>query len=56
MRAEIETLVDEIRQAIQLLRGIFDWDQSLKRLEYLNQKAEDPTLWDDAQQAQRYDA
>ncbi|WP_154645984.1 peptide chain release factor 2 [Bartonella senegalensis] len=52
MRAEIETLVDEIQQAIQLLRGHLDWDQSLKRLEYLNQKAEDPTLWNNAQQAQ----
>ncbi|WP_126603380.1 peptide chain release factor 2 [Bartonella vinsonii] len=52
MRAEIETLVDEIQKAITLLRGHLDWDQSLKRLEYLNQKAEDPTLWDNAQQAQ----
>ncbi|WP_429137685.1 peptide chain release factor 2 [Bartonella heixiaziensis] len=52
MRAEIETLVDEIQKAIKLLRGHLDWDQSLKRLEHLNQKAEDPTLWDNAQQAQ----
>ncbi|WP_183228248.1 peptide chain release factor 2 [Bartonella callosciuri] len=52
MRAEIEALVDEIQQAIKLLRGHLDWDQSLKRLEYLNQKAEDPSLWNDAQQAQ----
>ncbi|WP_345115563.1 peptide chain release factor 2 [Bartonella jaculi] len=52
MRAEMETLVDEIQKAIKLLRGHLDWDQSLKRLEYLNQKAEDPTLWDNAQQAQ----
>ncbi|WP_375681239.1 peptide chain release factor 2 [Bartonella sp. AP60NXGY] len=52
MRAEIETLVDEIQKAMQLLRGHLDWDQSLKRLEYLNQKAEDPSLWDDAQRAQ----
>ncbi|WP_455480044.1 peptide chain release factor 2 [Bartonella sp. B23] len=52
MRAEIEVLVNEIREAIKLLRRHLDWDQSLKRLEYLNQKAEDPTLWDNAQQAQ----
>ncbi|UNE53441.1 peptide chain release factor 2 [Bartonella machadoae] len=52
MRAEIEALVDEIQKAIKLLRGHLDWDQSLKRLEYLNQKAEDPTLWENAQQAQ----
>ncbi|WP_108702478.1 peptide chain release factor 2 [Candidatus Bartonella washoeensis] len=52
MRAEIEALVDEIQQTINLLRGHLDWDQSLKRLEYLNQKAEDPSFWDNAQQAQ----
>ncbi|WP_208435843.1 peptide chain release factor 2 [Bartonella phoceensis] len=52
MRAEIEILVDEIQQAIKLLRRHLDWDQSLKRLEYLNQKAEDPKLWNNAQQAQ----
>ncbi|WP_455482502.1 peptide chain release factor 2 [Bartonella sp. B35(2025)] len=52
MRAEIETLVDEIQQAIQLLRRHLNWDQSLKRLEYLNQKTEDPTLWNNTQQAQ----
>ncbi|MCI0999755.1 MULTISPECIES: peptide chain release factor 2 [Brucella/Ochrobactrum group] len=53
MRAEIETLVDEIKQAISLLRRHLDWDQAIKRLGYLNQKAEDPTLWNDAQEAQK---
>ncbi|MCT6871187.1 MAG: peptide chain release factor 2 [Bartonella sp.] len=52
MRAEIETLVEEIKQAIGLLRRHLDWDQSIKRLEYLNDRAEDPNLWEDAQQAQ----
>ncbi|MFT4321115.1 peptide chain release factor 2 [Bartonella bacilliformis] len=52
MRTEIETLVDEIQQALQLLRRHLDWDQSLKRLKYLNQKTEDPSLWNNAQQAQ----
>ncbi|MBI0140578.1 MULTISPECIES: peptide chain release factor 2 [Bartonella] len=52
MRAEIETLVEEIKQAIGLLRRHLDWDQSVKRLEYLNEKAEDPSLWDDAAKAQ----
>ncbi|WP_153300876.1 MULTISPECIES: peptide chain release factor 2 [unclassified Bartonella] len=52
MRVEIETLVNEIQQAISLLRRHLNWDQSLKRLEYLNQKAEDPSLWNDAQKAQ----
>ncbi|PRD42042.1 peptide chain release factor 2 [Phyllobacterium phragmitis] len=53
MRAEIETLVDEIKQGVGLLRRHLDWDQSLKRLGYLNQQAEDPNLWNDAQEAQK---
>ncbi|MGU3576847.1 peptide chain release factor 2 [Brucellaceae bacterium C25G] len=53
MRAEIENLVIEIKQAISLLRRHLDWDQSIKRLGYLNQRAEDPTLWNDAQEAQK---
>lgn len=32
--------------------GIFDWDSSIKRLEELNAKAEDPELWNDAARAQ----
>ncbi|MBX3579815.1 MAG: peptide chain release factor 2 [Rhizobiaceae bacterium] len=53
MRAETENLVDEIRQAITLLRRHFDWDQALKRLDYLNSRAEDPNLWNDPQEAQK---
>ncbi|WP_439272705.1 peptide chain release factor 2 [Pseudochrobactrum sp. HB0163] len=53
MRAEIENLVDEIKQAISLLRRHLDWDQSLKKLEYLNSRAEDPALWNDPQEAQK---
>ncbi|MEQ1942506.1 peptide chain release factor 2 [Mesorhizobium sp. VNQ89] len=53
MRAETEKLVDEIRQAISLLRRHFDWDQALKRLDYLNMRAEDSSLWNDAQEAQK---
>ncbi|MBR7552410.1 PCRF domain-containing protein, partial [Mycobacterium tuberculosis] len=32
---------------------MFDWDTSIKRLGYLNQLAEDPALWNDAQEAQK---
>ncbi|MCK9553855.1 peptide chain release factor 2 [Aquamicrobium sp.] len=53
MRAETQNIVDEIKQAITLLRRHFDWDQALKRLEYLNVLAEDPTLWNDPQEAQK---
>ncbi|HWD11989.1 peptide chain release factor 2 [Pseudochrobactrum sp. sp1633] len=53
MRAEIENLVVEIKQAISLLRRHLDWDRSLKQLDYLNSRAEDPTLWNDPQEAQK---
>eukprot|EP00913_Durusdinium_trenchii_P021292 g20005.t1 len=33
--------------------GIFDWDQAIRRLDWLNNKAEDPNLWNDAQEAQK---
>ncbi|MCD1267080.1 peptide chain release factor 2 [Shinella sp. AETb1-6] len=53
MRAEIENIVDEIKQAISLLRRHLDWDQAVRRLDWLNNKAEDPNLWNDAQEAQK---
>ncbi|UHD44419.1 peptide chain release factor 2 [Aureimonas altamirensis] len=53
MRAEIETIVDEIKQAISLLRRHLDWDKSVKELEKLNARAEDPSIWDNPQEAQR---
>ncbi|WP_143534776.1 peptide chain release factor 2 [Notoacmeibacter marinus] len=53
MRAETETLVDEIRQALSLLRRHLDWDAAQKRLGYLNSRAEDPSLWDDPAEAQK---
>ncbi|MBO6719582.1 MAG: peptide chain release factor 2 [Rhizobiaceae bacterium] len=53
MRNETELLVDEIKQAIDLLRRHFDWDQAVKRLDYLNSRAEDSSLWDNPQEAQK---
>jgi peptide chain release factor 2 len=32
--------------------GVFDWEPSLRRLDELNARVEDPTLWDDASHAQ----
>ncbi|MBX3570767.1 MAG: peptide chain release factor 2 [Mesorhizobium sp.] len=52
MRAETEKRVDEIRQAISLLRRHFDWDQAVKRLDYLNNRAEDGDLWNNPAEAQ----
>jgi len=42
MRAEIERLVEEIKQSVGLLRGIFDVETSTARLAELNKLAEDP--------------
>ncbi|MCV0350262.1 MAG: peptide chain release factor 2 [Nitratireductor sp.] len=53
MRAETENLVDEIKQAISLLRRHLDWDEAVKRLEYLNSRAEEADLWNDPQEAQK---
>ncbi|MCT7375424.1 peptide chain release factor 2 [Chelativorans salis] len=53
MRTETANLVDEIRQAISLLRRYFDWDEAVKRLDYLNARAEEADLWNDPQEAQK---
>ncbi|MBD8894222.1 peptide chain release factor 2 [Roseibium litorale] len=53
MRAEMQGIVDEIKQAISLLRRHLDWDQALVRLDELNALSEDPTLWNDPSKAQK---
>ncbi|QGZ33576.1 peptide chain release factor 2 [Stappia indica] len=53
MRAETEAVVDEIKQAISLLRRHLDWDNAIVRLDELNAASEDPTLWDDPAKAQK---
>ena len=52
MRAEAQASIDQIRSALDLLRRFLDWDRALKRLEELNAKVEDSTLWDDPKAAQ----
>jgi peptide chain release factor 2 len=52
MRAEAQASIDQIRSALDLLRRFLDWDRALKRLAELNDKVEDPTLWDDPKAAQ----
>src|ERR1700755_845558 len=32
--------------------GVFDWDPALRKLDELNARVEDPTLWDNAEAAQ----
>lgn len=52
MRAEAQGHIDQIRSALDLLRRFLDWDRALKRLEELNARVEDPSLWDDPKGAQ----
>ena len=52
MRAEMQSLADEITQTISLLRRHLDWDKANARLSELNDLAEDPNLWNDPQKAQ----
>ena len=52
MRAEAQASIDQIRSALDLLRRFLDWDRALKRLDELDAKVEDSTLWDDPRAAQ----
>ena len=52
MRAEAQTHIDQINAATALLRRFLDWDQAMKRLDELNAKVEDPSLWNDPKAAQ----
>ena len=52
MRAEAQAHIDQIHAATALLRRFLDWDRAEKRLQELNAKVEDPTLWDNPKAAQ----
>ncbi len=52
MRAEAQSYVDQINAATALLRRFLDWDRAQRRLDELNAKVEDPTLWDNPKAAQ----
>nr|WP_137678296.1 peptide chain release factor 2 [Parerythrobacter lutipelagi] len=52
MRAEGQAHIDRIEAALQLVRQSLDWDRALRRLDELNAKVQDPTLWDDPAEAQ----
>ncbi|MGB7404719.1 MAG: peptide chain release factor 2 [Pacificimonas sp.] len=53
MRAETQAHIDRIDEALALIRRFLDWDVATRRLDELNAKAEDPTLWDDPDAAQK---
>lgn len=52
MRAEAQAHIDQINAATALLRRFLDWDRANRRLQELNDKVEDPTLWDNPKAAQ----
>jgi peptide chain release factor 2 len=52
MRAEAQAHVDQIRSALALLRRFLDWDRALARLDELNARVEDQSLWNDPRLAQ----
>ena len=52
MRAEAQAHVDQINQALGLVRRFLDWDRALRRLDELNARVEDSSLWDDPKAAQ----
>ena len=52
MRADAEALHGQIQDSVALLRRHLDWDVALRRLDEVNARAEDPTLWDKPDLAQ----
>jgi peptide chain release factor 2 len=52
MRAEAQAHIDQVNAATALLRRFLDWDKAQRRLGELNERVEDPTLWDDPKAAQ----
>ncbi|MFL5286248.1 MAG: peptide chain release factor 2 [Rhodopila sp.] len=53
MSAESEALNEQIKQSVALLRRHLDWDVAEGRLAELNNRAEDPALWNDPAAAQK---
>ena len=52
MRADAQAFVDRIDAALSLIKTALNWEVALRRLDELNARVEDPTLWDDQSAAQ----
>ncbi|TIX49973.1 peptide chain release factor 2 [Alteraurantiacibacter aquimixticola] len=52
MRAEGQAHIDRIEAALALVRKSLDWDRALRRLEELDARVQDPSLWDNPKEAQ----
>ncbi|MSP52119.1 MAG: peptide chain release factor 2 [Alphaproteobacteria bacterium] len=53
MRAETQTAVDSIKEALVLLRRHLDWDRALKRVDELEALVAAPNFWNDSGAAQQ---
>ena len=52
MRAAGQAHIDRIEAALALVRKSLDWDRAVRRLDELNARVEDPSLWDNPRQAE----
>ncbi|WP_309092583.1 peptide chain release factor 2 [Phenylobacterium sp.] len=52
MRLDVEAAKADIEQSIELLRRRLDWEPALRKLDELNARVEDPTLWNNPDEAQ----
>ncbi len=52
MRAEGQAHIERIEAALALVRQSLDWERALRRLDELNARVEDPTLWNDPKDAE----
>ena len=53
MRAETQSIADEIQKSLTLLAQRMDWETAEHRLEEFNAMSEDPDLWNDPANAQK---
>ncbi|WOI55167.1 peptide chain release factor 2 [Palleronia sp. LCG004] len=53
MRAETQNSVAAIEKSLELLRQRMDWETAAYRLEEFDARVEDPTLWNDPENAQK---
>jgi peptide chain release factor 2 len=53
MRAEVQSIVEEIGKSLALLRQRMDHETAPHRLEEFNARVEDPDLWNDPERAQK---
>ena len=52
MRAEGQAHIGRIEAALDLVRQSLDWERALRRLDELNARVQDPSLWDNPKEAQ----